>query len=64
MVRCPPPAAGRAILRTRVDPVYRNRESGPSHAPDEGTESDLYETDILAWSEEQAARLRRVAAAD
>jgi uncharacterized protein DUF29 len=26
--------------------------------------SDLYETDILAWSEEQAARLRRVAAAE
>ncbi|HJS86949.1 MAG TPA: DUF29 family protein [Acetobacteraceae bacterium] len=26
--------------------------------------SDLYETDILAWSEDQAARLRRVAAAD
>ena len=26
--------------------------------------SDLYETDILAWSEEQAARLRRHAAAD
>jgi Domain of unknown function DUF29 len=26
--------------------------------------SDLYETDILAWSEEQAARLRRLAASD
>ena len=26
--------------------------------------SDLYETDILAWSEDQAARLRRVAAAE
>ena len=26
--------------------------------------SDLYDTDILAWSEEQAARLRRVAAAE
>jgi hypothetical protein len=26
--------------------------------------SDLYEIDILAWSEEQAARLRRVAATD
>jgi hypothetical protein len=26
--------------------------------------SDFYETDILAWSEDQAARLRRVAAAD
>jgi hypothetical protein len=26
--------------------------------------SDLYETDILAWSEEQAERLRAVAAAD
>ncbi len=26
--------------------------------------SDLYDTDILAWSEEQATRLRRVAAAD
>ena len=26
--------------------------------------SDLYETDILAWSEDQAARLRRLAASD
>ena len=26
--------------------------------------SDLYDTDIVAWSEEQAARLRRVAAAE
>ncbi|MBV9776261.1 MAG: DUF29 domain-containing protein [Acetobacteraceae bacterium] len=26
--------------------------------------SDLYDTDILAWSEEQAARLRRVATAE
>jgi uncharacterized protein DUF29 len=26
--------------------------------------SDLYETDILAWSEDQAARLRRVATAE
>jgi uncharacterized protein DUF29 len=26
--------------------------------------SDLYETDILAWSEEQAARLRRLAASE
>ena len=26
--------------------------------------SDLYDTDILAWSEDQAARLRRVAAAE
>jgi hypothetical protein len=26
--------------------------------------SDLYATDILAWSDEQAARLRRIAAAD
>jgi hypothetical protein len=26
--------------------------------------SDLYETDILAWSEQQAARLRRLAAAE
>src|SRR5690242_19384510 len=36
----------------------------PSTSRRSATMSDLYDTDIVAWSEEQAARLRRVAAAE
>lgn len=30
----------------------------------EGTRSDPYEADVLVWSEEQATKLRRLAAVD